>query len=147
MTSKMAAITEWGITDFLLWYTARKKYRHILFVMLFFCLCFGNCIHHFPDHLWLDLIIPLYHSSYFEKTLCPKDEEINVRVFWTDSITKNGVVGYGHRNITAGLRLVLQIYLLIQRPQLQMCLQVSCFVCLFVCLFLILYVPPTIFQL
>ena len=100
--------------------------------MLFFCLCFGNCIHHFPDHLWLDLIIPLYHSSYFEKTLCPKDEEINARVFWTDGITENGVVGYEHRNITAGLRQVLQIYLLIQPPQLQMCLQVSCFVCLFV---------------
>ena len=49
-----------------------------------------------------------------------------------DGITKNGVVGYEHRNITAGLRQVLQIYLLIQPPQLQMCLQVSCFVCLLV---------------
>ena len=33
-----------------------------------------------------------------------------------DDITKNVVVGYEHRDITAGLGKVLQIYLLIQPP-------------------------------
>ena len=42
-----------------------------------------------------------------------------------DDITENVVAGYEHRDITAGLRQVLQIYLLIQPPQVQMCLQVS----------------------
>ena len=40
-----------------------------------------------------------------------------------DDITKNVVVGNEHRDITAGLRQVLQIYMLIQPLQLQMFLQ------------------------
>ena len=35
-----------------------------------------------------------------------------------DNITENVVVGYEHRDITAGLRQVLQINLLIQPPKL-----------------------------
>ena len=42
-----------------------------------------------------------------------------------DDITENVVVGYEHRDITAGLKQELQIYMLIQPSQLQMCLQVN----------------------
>ena len=56
-------------------------------------------MHDFPDLFWPDLLTNIisYYThkiSYFGKTFCQKNEVINAKIYWMDTITENFVRAY-----------------------------------------------------
>ena len=67
----------------------------MFFVFVLGIVSINPCTMHFPDHFWLDLIIP-YHIILIKiptlgKHSFKKNEVLNARVYWTDDITENFV--------------------------------------------------------